>query len=340
VCAVVLTYGDRWRYLERVLRGIAGQEGASVARVALADNGSAYPLRERLAALGGVPPVDLVELGSNTGSAAGYKAALECGVRSGCDYLWMLDDDNLPAPTALRALLDARRGLGDHPDHLFACHRPDRVKYADALSGRKPLSIGEPDSFMNLRAAALPALAWRKLRRGRPAGDPVPAAVREIGYAVYGGLLLSSAWPARVGYPDTGYFLYMDDREYTARIARAGGRIHLVADALVEDLETSWYIATRKSFPVLDASSPEAKAYYSVRNQVAFELKYLVRDPAAYRLNRAVLMPLLFLRALAFNRSLRRSWKRMRLVRLAVADALAGRMGQKPFPAGGPGPGR
>jgi GT2 family glycosyltransferase len=330
VCVIILTYGNRWKYLADVLTSLSALTHP-VSHLILVDNGSVYPLGEKLRSLSGLPPFTFVDLGSNLGSAAGYKAGLEAAMKTDCEYFWMLDDDNRPAPEALSALFEARKKAGGNPDHLFASYRDDREKFVRVLFHGESLTIGDRDSFMGFRLDRIRMMAERRRRRRLPASKTAPEAV-EIGYTVYGGLLLHRKWPLACGYPDESYFLYMDDREYTARLAARGARIFLVSGSRVQDLETAWNVGSKKSLPMLDAGTPGWKAYYTVRNLIAFEKGYLVKNRLYYRVNMTVFLVVLAFRSILINRALIPALNRFSLIFEAVRDGDRGRMGRTKHP--------
>ena len=74
VCAVTVTYGDRWHLLRRVLERLCAWP--AVARVIIVDNGATYDLRGRTAGAFGLR-VEVVGSGRNEGSARGYAIGMK-----------------------------------------------------------------------------------------------------------------------------------------------------------------------------------------------------------------------------------------------------------------------
>ncbi len=333
VCAVVLTYGERWWLLEQVLRGLQAQE-APLSAVVVVANGTPYDLGARLATWRpGLPGLVVVALVANLGSAAGYRAGLARAAELGHDLIWLLDDDNVPHLDALAQLLRARRMLGASDQHLFASLRPDREKYLQVVYADATLSTGRPDSFMGFSPGELPRMLRGRLVRRKSAArqQRLVAPVKRIDYAVYGGLLLPSAWVERVGLPDERYVLYIDDREYTTRISQAGGDIYLVAASVVEDADRSWHVqaGARRLPPLLDPAAAEDRVYYTVRNLVWYDLCYTVRRRWRYLLNLTLFLALQAALALARGVTLQQLRPRLALIRTAVSDGLHGRLGPR-----------
>src|SRR3989304_6023624 len=104
VCCVLVTYGERFHFLEDVVHTLLKQE---VNRILIVDNGSAANSRDGLERLRGLFPdkIRTVRLPENTGSAMGYKTGLEEAYRcADCEFIWLLDDDNKPRNNALEVL--------------------------------------------------------------------------------------------------------------------------------------------------------------------------------------------------------------------------------------------
>ena len=57
----------------------------------------------------------LAELGANYGGAGGFAYGMAQALAHGADLIWLMDDDTVPEPGALEALLQARRGYPGVP---------------------------------------------------------------------------------------------------------------------------------------------------------------------------------------------------------------------------------
>ena len=108
---VTVTYGNRFYLLKQVIDG-ALNEG--VAKVIVVDNNSETESRNKLKeyekSLG--DKIKVLYLDENTGSAGGFKRGLEEAYNDPeCEFIWLLDDDNLPLEDSLKSLLDFWRSL-------------------------------------------------------------------------------------------------------------------------------------------------------------------------------------------------------------------------------------
>ncbi|WP_231329659.1 glycosyltransferase [Actinomadura graeca] len=232
VAAVVVTF-DRRDLLDEALTAIGAQTRAPD-RIVVVDNasqdGTAAMVRDRF------PGADLVELPRNVGGAGGFGAGMARALDA--DLLWLLDDDTVPEPQALRALLDARERAtaADGPPALVA----SRVVWTDG----RDHPMNTPRAKPRVRAA--------ELEVARAAGC-VP--VRSASFV---SVLVDAAAVRERGLPVADYFLWNDDFEFTTRLLR-GRRGVLCPGSVV--------VHKTKVFGGADAD-PGDRFFYEVRNKI------------------------------------------------------------------------
>jgi GT2 family glycosyltransferase len=329
VCAVTVTYGERLPLLAETLRGVAA---AGASAVVVAGNGISEGYSAALAAFAENFPIPLhiVTLPENRGSAPGFAAALRAAVaQTECPFLWLLDDDNLPAPDALAALREACREIdADASENWALCSlREDRPHY------RKAAATGDMEGAFPPRGHVM-GFDWRRAprqfvrrlagRRGASAATDAARATLPIPWAPYGGLFLHRRVLGAIGYPDEALRLYGDDTEFTNRIVRSGGRLLLVPGSRIADIEPSWtegdkpqrfYVAR-----LLAGRSPR-RLYLSVRNEVFFTSRYWCDSRLRLFLNAAGFVVLTMATGLFTGRL-----APALLVWRALCDGLAGRL--------------
>ena len=325
VCVVTVTYGQRWKYLALVLSEVVRHHPA-ICSIVVVDNGCIEPVVDHIAHQPWCNRVMVVRLSENQGSAGGFRAGLEAANRTGADLIWLLDDDNRPHEGALGRLLAAYHFLNDDPNNLLLCLRRDRQELVRAAATGAPVEF-VPNSFFGIHVNTL----WKRiLTRLKPehGSRRMRFPLTQIGYAPYGGLLMSRKWIAAVGLPDARYFAYADDHEFTQRITRAGGRIFLCAVSEVEDLETSWNRSYRKGPIMFWDLASSTRIYYGVRNRVALEASYRSSN-LLYGLNLVCGIGIFALWAMAVGRSPVFMARRFQLIVRAVTDGLAGSLGKR-----------
>jgi GT2 family glycosyltransferase len=318
---VTLTYGDRLEYLEELLARAFREK--DITRAIVVSNASVAELDQLFMLWPN--RVQVIELDSNTGSANGYAVGIDAALKTGCDFIWLMDDDNAPTPgsfpllkqrlidCALRHGADNTAVLGFRPTHQ-----------ADVASGVPTRFIAPPrSSYFGFHVRQLPYKLWRRTPWGKPKPRPAQPLL-ELPFAYYGGLLGHADLFRRIGLPRRDLVLYADDTEYTFRIGALGGHLYLVPEAGLDDLENSWNIKARTSniYETYLLGSSDLRAYYAARNQAWFDKNLWVTSPLMYRFNRW-----LFIRLLHFFARRHQRESRLALLLQAIRDGEAGALG-------------
>lgn len=316
---VTVTYGDRAHLLQRTLQACVS---TGVKRAVVVQNGPITPTSH-------APPgidVHYIALPRNCGSAAGYRAGLEEAVsKFPQDWIWLLDDDNAPDPTALRVLSATleRLASGTAPPTLL-CYRADRPYQRRLIEGmgvRASYPFQGGFAGFNVLSGLRPVLIKLASLRGRT-GRTEPL---EIPYGPYSGLLVSPLTLKSVGLPDAELVLYEDDAEFTSRIARNSGPLLLVPQSRVVDLDESWYprAAGRTPWTRLLMAESDVRVYYTLRNRMVFEQRQEPGSRVLRRINRFALLLGLRIAGLLIRRP-----QRMRVIRLALMHGKCERLGE------------
>jgi rhamnopyranosyl-N-acetylglucosaminyl-diphospho-decaprenol beta-1,3/1,4-galactofuranosyltransferase len=225
VIAVVVTY-NRKELLVEALNAVRGQIRPANA-VIVVDNastdGTSPMVRERF------PEVDLIELAGNTGGAGGFATGVAHALSRGADLIWLMDDDTVPEPSALAALLDAR----------------SRTAPAPALVASRVVWTDGQDHPMNTP-------------RTRPTRPGLPADCAPIRSASFVSVLVDATVVRERGLPIADYFLWNDDFEFTTRLLR--GRLGLLCRSSVVVHKTATFGSTD--------TDPGPRFFYEVRNKV------------------------------------------------------------------------
>ena len=237
VAAVVVTYNRRDLLLES-LAAVLGQTRAPD-KVIVVDNasedGTAAAVRDQF------PAVHLAELRRNSGGAGGFAGGMALALADGADLIWLMDDDTVPEPGALNALLGAR-------DRMAA---QDRSGGPPALVASQVLWTDGREHPMNTPRRK--PFAAKAERLAASAVGCVP-----IRSASFVSILVDAGECRRRGLPRADYFLWNDDFEFTTRLLR--GNTGLLCPASVVVHKT-------KTFGSTDAD-PGDRFFYEVRNKV------------------------------------------------------------------------
>jgi GT2 family glycosyltransferase len=230
VVAVVVAYNRR-DLLAEVLSALAAQR-TPLARVVVVDNASTDDSADVVRAAGEL--VDLVPLERNTGGAGGFAAGMAVALdRHAPDWLWLMDDDTVPAEDALEAMLAAVAA-----SEFVAAG--SRVVWTDGTEHPMNTPRAKPFVSRDERAAAE--------RRG---GIPI----RSTSFV---SMLVRADVVREVGLPIADYFIWNDDFEYSTRVLRGRRGIHVPGSVVVHKT---------KVLGSTDAD-PGARFYYEVRNKL------------------------------------------------------------------------
>lgn len=232
ITAVVVTW-NRKELLREALWALKIQT-TLIDRVVVVDNASEDGTNELLRdEFGGV---DVVTMAHNTGGAGGFTKGLAVALEGEPDAVWLMDDDTVPEPSALEAMLTARAAYAGGPLALIA----SKVVWTD---GR--------DHPMNTP----------RLKPGVQAGELAAAeAVRcvPIRSASFVSILVDAATVRERGLPLADYFLWNDDFEFTTRLIRGQRALYCPASVVVHKTKT---------FGATDAD-PGERFYFEVRNKI------------------------------------------------------------------------
>jgi GT2 family glycosyltransferase len=225
IWAVVVTR-DRLALLRDCLDALRAQTRRPD-RILVVDNASSDGTAAFLA---GQDDVEALRLDENGGGAGGFHAGLEHAHAQGAEWMWLMDDDTIPRPGALEALL--RPGEDD------AILRASVAVWKD---GR-------------LHPMNVPGLERERIE---PLIDAAPERLLPLRTSTFVSLLVHRTAVDRFGLPEARYFIWSDDIEYTARVTRGGGRMVLVSDSVVEH---------RTAEPHTAVTAAGERFYYHARN--------------------------------------------------------------------------
>jgi GT2 family glycosyltransferase len=210
--AVVVVTHNRADLLTRLLDGLAAQSRRPDA-VIVVDNASTDHTAEVLDARTDLPLEVIAQ--DNLGGAGGFHAGVRAAYDAGWDRVWLVDDDVVPAPGCLAALVAVDE------DCLIAV-REDLTgtlveKAAVEFDLRNPLAIRPKRSTVDSTyadRASMPPLV-------------------EVQNVAFEGFMVRRSVITEIGFPDPAFFIFYDDAEYAVRARRAGRHVWAVRDAVL-----------------------------------------------------------------------------------------------------------
>lgn len=244
-----------------------------------AETGGLGDTHERLA---------LIRNGKNLGFAGGTNVGLRYLLaRANAEYVWLLNNDTVVAPSALRELVDRAE--------------------ADSLCGAVGGTLfeqREPDRVQEMGGATVSS--WhgmvKVLGRGLPASDPRPREL-ELDYVSGGCVLVRSEVLTRVGLLDERFFIYGEDVDWGLRMRQAGLRLLYAPAAHI------WHQGSASSM----RASP-THDYHNIRGSLLLIHKH---HPSRLPVAMAYSIYRCFL-----PKAVRREWSRLAAVARAYRDVL------------------
>ncbi len=282
VGAVVLNWNNAADTVQ-CLRGLLASDYPNLG-VLVVDNASVDDSVTRLRQQ--YPDVTLRVNERNLGYTGGNNIGLQYWLEQGADYVLLINDDAVPDPgmvSALVAALQARPDAGCAGPKVYASEEPERL----------------------LSAGGRLAQGWRPVQRGlgemdRGQYDTAGA----VDYLSGCALLASRAMIERIGLLDARFFAYFEDVEWCYRAGQANFKSLYVPEAKV------WHPDTRRR----DNASVSV-TYYCARNQLLFAHKH--------RLGLTVIVRLLAMHSRTLlSWTLRPKWRSRRSQRNALARVL------------------
>ena len=291
VAAIVPTY-NRESELRVCLRSLLAQT-TPLGAVYVIDNGSTTEELLRQISRQGIRYVRLPE---NTGSAGGFRAGMELAFNDGFEWLWITDNDSIPRPDSLEALL---RAAETHQDVLaFA---PMKIRSSDG-GVLKCDGIWDPITHRTLDA---PGCAYQRNESF------------EVDWTANTGLLVHRKAIEKIGHMRADLFAFGEDNEYCRRLRRIT-RILVIPESRVAhpEMGMGWPVPAKSLW----------KLYYLIRNDVFLSLRGLQRP------QRGVAKVLWRWARVSLNIIRKQDYRFQRLfvVTLATWHGLVGRLGPAP----------
>lgn len=287
VGVVTVTYGDRGNYISKVLSKCLELE--EVAQIIVVSNNSSEKSLKKIELLKGNSKLSVLSLDYNSGSAKAFSLGIKNSLKKDIDYIWLLDDDNLPNSKAIKTLLNGWSKFNTDDNKLFSLlsYRPDRDIYKQAIQTSNPyLMLGVEDSFLGFDIFS------KFLKKKTTFNANIKSG--EVAVAPYGGMFFKKELIDVIGLPDEKFYLYADDHEFSYRITKNSGKIILLLDSEIQDLEKSFHLKSKKFYKTRFSNTNSKSAiYYSVRNNVFFE-KNFVKNKLKYKINKSLYLVLLF----------------------------------------------
>ena len=197
VAAVVVTY-NRKDLLRECLQALLGQT-RPLDEIIVIDNASTDGTEQMVPKE--FPQVTYVRLPENIGGAGGFHEGMKLAYEKGYDWIWVMDDDTIPDPNALKALL---RPLNVSKEEvgLLCSH----VVWIDGLP--HIMNVPQVSALISRRGGVIPF------------NHLVERGLIGIHACSFVSALISRHAVETIGLPIKEMFIYGDDIEFTSRVCK------------------------------------------------------------------------------------------------------------------------
>lgn len=191
VAAVVVTY-NRKQLLQKNIKALLAQTYKKFLDILIIDNASTDSTKESIQHYIDNKDVIYINTGKNLGGAGGFNFGMRKAVELNYKFMWIMDDDTVPTPTALEELLKEDKKLNGDYGFLSS-----KVLWKDN-------SICK----MNIQKRT----KWQRMRNFDN--------IQNIQYASFVSFFVPTNVVKKVGLPYKEFFIWSDDWEYSRRISK------------------------------------------------------------------------------------------------------------------------
>lgn len=191
VAVVVVTY-NRKKLLQKNIKALLAQTYKNILDILVIDNASTDSTKESIQQYINNKDIIYINTGRNLGGAGGFNFGMRKAAELDYKYMWIMDDDTIPTPTALEALIKEDKKLNGNYGFLSS-----KVLWKDN-------SICK----MNIQKKS----KWKRLHNFEN--------IQNIQYASFVSFFIPTKVVKKVGLPYKEFFIWSDDWEYSRRISK------------------------------------------------------------------------------------------------------------------------
>ena len=298
VNAVVVTY-NRKALLEECITALLNQT-YKLNKIVIIDNASTDGTSELIREKYNIPEIKVFTLSKNTGGAGGFYYGTKVAVKDS-DWVWEMDDDTIPTPTALEELLKAKERISENVSFL-----------ASTVFGMNDEPMNVPT--IDIRSTSNGYSDWYKyLKDG----------IVKIEEATLVSLLFNTRAIEEIGAPHPYFFIWGDDTEYTLRMTSHYRNAYFVGKSVVIHKRNG-----AKNLSVLDEENPNRIKMYKlmIRNNLVSTKNYKSKKKHI-----KFLFNCLILSYKALFKSKSYKWLRFKAVQGGIFEYFFGKYNKKAF---------
>lgn len=280
ISLIIVTYGNRAFLVKEVINASFEQ---GVDNIVLVDNASyadCQALYDDL--IKDDKRVHLLRNDENLGSSGGFKVGLEYVIKNlSPDFVWLLDDDNVPQQGSLKSLVDTWNMItkANNVDDLVLYSYRGETREHD----KRAVTLGEIKGYSrnNFMGFNFFKEVRRKIRKQQQC-ESINYPVVRVTLGPYGGAFFNLNVLNKIGLPRSDFYVYADDHEYTLRLNDLGIQQYLVYGSRLKDIDISF-----DEDGLLSPKASILKVYYSFRNHTYLSQRFKT-NKAIYIINKHI----------------------------------------------------
>lgn len=243
IYCIIVTY-NRLELLKENIKAIKKQTHP-IEKIIIVNNNSTDGTYEYLKQFEGLTLFTIINLPQNIGGSGGFSIGIKEAILCGSDWIWIMDDDTIPSPSALENLVKhsyLTNNVG------FIC---SKVEWID-----------ESIHLMNIPCV-------KALVNDTPFNKYSNKDVLLVESASFVSLLINAEAVKKVGLPITNFFIWGDDQEFTYRISSHGFLGLYVDNSYVIHKTSNNYTSDLETAP----DNTAWKFFYEIRNNMYLRRK-------------------------------------------------------------------
>lgn len=250
VYAVIVTY-NRLEMLKKCLDAVLNQTYMSLT-VVVVDNASTDGTGEYVKSLKN-KRIIYINTGKNSGGAGGFNRGIKEAYLKRAKWIWIMDDDVIPASNALEELMNALHVVKPHKTSFLA----------SCVYSPKGEAMNTPG--VDLRSKNGYPFWYEYLDKG----------LVKLNAATFVSILVNGDAVEKCGLPCSDFFIWGDDTEYTKRLYRNFGLAYLVGKSKVIHAR-----ANSKNLTIFNEDNANRISMYSymIRNTLIYTREYAGED--------------------------------------------------------------
>ncbi|NRN79252.1 GalNAc(5)-diNAcBac-PP-undecaprenol beta-1,3-glucosyltransferase [Lactobacillus helveticus] len=191
VAAIVVTY-NRKKLLKKNIRALLAQTYKNFLDILVIDNASTDFTKEAIQQYINNKDIIYINTGKNLGGAGGFNFGMRKAAELNYKFMWIMDDDTIPTPTALEELIKEDKKLNGNYGFLSS-----KVLWKDNSVCK-----------MNIQKRT----KWRRIHNFET--------TQNIQYASFVSFFIPTKVVKKMGLPYKEFFIWSDDWEYSRRISK------------------------------------------------------------------------------------------------------------------------